>query len=130
MNRINKTFFSLAIECKYVDCFVSDGMLTSANYPNDYDSNTADTWLITAPVGQTVSIHFVDFFLENNDCFSDYVILYDGDSRSDPRIGDTKYCDINSPRCQETSSNNLLVNFTSNSVNNCRGFSAKFYVGG
>ena len=113
-----------------MDCFTSDGMLTSANYPNDYNSNTADSWLITAPAGQTVAINFVDFFLEENDCYSDYVILYDGDSASDPRIGDNKYCDINSPRCQETSSHNLLVNFTSNAVNNYRGFSAKFYVGG
>ena len=122
----------LCIACEHTGCFTSNGNLTSANYPNNYNPNSADSWLITAPAGQTVTIYFVDFYMEysSTSCQFDYVILYDGDSASDPRIGDGKYCGTNSPGCLETYSNNLLVTFTSDHSAQFRGFSAKFYFGG
>ena len=49
--------------CDHTGCFTSDGNLTSANYPNKYYVNTTDSWLITAPAGQTVAIYFVDFYI-------------------------------------------------------------------
>ena len=77
----------------------------------------------TFPLNRALSI---DFYIESG-CNSGYVILYDGDSASDPRIGiECTY----SPGCKETSSNNLLVTFTSYDLYQYRGFSAKFYVGG
>ena len=119
--------FSLYIACEHTGCFTSDGNLTSANYPIAYYPNTADSWLITAPAEQNVTIYFVDFLIY---CPGDYVSLYDGDSTSNPREGDNRYCGNNSPGCKETSSNNLLVTLTSNGQYQHRGFSAKFYFGG
>ena len=117
--------------CNHTGCFTSNGNLTSANYPNPYYSNTADSWLITAPEGQKVTLNFVDFSLEEDKhCTKDYVILYDGDSTSDPQIGDDKYCGTNFPSRRQTSSNNLLLTFTSNDKDQARGISAMFYFGG
>ena len=132
-NNLHDSYFSVVPPaCEHTACFTSNGKMTSANYPNDYDADTTDSWLITAPAGQNVTIYFVDFIIPNSvSCNVDYVILYDGDSVSDPRIGDNRYCSLNSPGCRETSSNNLLVTLTS-SIDGfqIRGFSAKFYFGG
>ena len=106
--------------------------MTSPDYPHLYDVDAqGDSWLITAPAGHTVTIDFVDFeipgkVLSNCGVSDDYVSLYDGNSASDPRIGDDKYC-VNSIGSKETSSNNLLVTFT---ANNAYRFFARFYVGG
>ena len=123
-------FFVIA--CEHVACFTWDGTLTTWNYPNFIHRTTprADSWLITAPTGIIVTIHFVDFRLEDAQCLKDYLIIYDGNSVSDPRIGDDKYCHSFSPQCQETSSNNLLVTLTSDTWTFYRGFVAKFYLGG
>ena len=124
--------------CKYTNCFTSNGSLTSANYPNNFDPITADSWLITAPAGKTVTINFLDFILDGgNNCKpteDDTVTLYYDGSASDPRIGrNESYCFRESPGCLETTSNYMLVTFTSNNDynnNKFRGFSAKFYLGG
>ena len=122
---------SCASVCTHTKCFDSPGSFSSPGYPNEDWNFVSMSWLITAPAGQNVTIYFVDFCIENTaSCDFDYVILYDGDSASDPRIGDNKYCSINSPWCQETSSNNLLVTFTSDGTNQYKGFSATFYFGG
>ena len=116
--------------CSHTDCFTEDGTFTSANYPSDYESNTHDSWLITAPSGQTITINFKDFKTEEDaGCDSyDFVTLYDGDSRSDTEIG--SYCDTDGPECQESSSNHLLVTFESDSTTEFRGFDVEFFVGG
>ena len=117
--------------CNHMGCFTSNGTLTSANYPNNYYPHTADSWLITARTGQTVTINFVDFRLEENSlCGNDYVIMYDGYSTSYPKIGEGKYCGTNNPPRWKTSSNNLLLTLTSSKTDQFRGFSAMFYCEG
>ena len=78
-----------------------------------------------------MTINFVDFKLHvpiTGEC-NDFVMLYDGDSESDTQIGD-QFCYRYSPGCQESSSNDLLVTFTSDYGIANRGLSAKFYFGG
>ena len=104
------------------------GTLSSPNYPNDFYNYLAISWLITAPPDQTVTINFVDFVVDVTSGYNAYVMLYDGDSHSDTQIGTFRYRP--SPDCQVTSSNNLLVTFTSDHEIAERGFSAKFYFGG
>ena len=56
------------------------------------------------------------------------MILNDGASFSDTQLG--QFCGATRPGCKESSSNSLLVKFTSDATDETRGFSAKFYVGG
>ena len=121
--------------CEHAGCFTSDGNLTSANYPDNYDPNPYDSWLITAPEGQTVTIYFVDIALElESSCTQqagDYLFLYDGSSTSDTILG--TLCSRAGSGCLETSSHNLLITFTSDSFvlyAEARGFFARFYLGG
>ena len=53
------------------DCMCSsNGLITSPNFPNNYDNNLDLTWLIQLPLGQTIEITFLSFFIAYEGCNS------------------------------------------------------------
>ena len=51
----------------------------SPGYPSVYPEYQDCTWIITAPTGSKIRIHFSDFELESSSpCKYDYVSVYDG----------------------------------------------------
>jgi hypothetical protein len=53
------------------------GILTSSNYPQDYNDNERKTYLLVAPTGSTIVLVFQDFDIEPEyTCFFDYLQVY------------------------------------------------------
>ena len=49
--------------CTDCDC-ISDGIITSPGFPQNYDNNLDLTWLIEVPPGQRIQIRFLKFDVE------------------------------------------------------------------
>ena len=45
-----------------------NGLITSPNFPNNYDNSLELTWLIHLPLGQTIEIIFLSFYIEYEGC--------------------------------------------------------------
>merc|ERR1712155_237780 len=59
------------------------GCLCSPNYPNNYDNNLRNEYVIEAPAGETLTITFNTFNLEyDSTCTNDYIIIYEGNGTS------------------------------------------------
>ncbi|XP_078582053.1 cubilin-like isoform X2 [Branchiostoma floridae x Branchiostoma japonicum] len=107
----------------------TSGTITSPNYPNNYDHNDFCTWLIRAPEGQTISITFTDFAMENHpNCDFDYLTIYNGASVTSPQIG--RYCGTASPRSFTSGSRYLLLYFQTDVSASARGFRATYTTDG
>ena len=68
-------------------------MLTSPNYPNNYDDNDNCVFIISAKNKNFIKLRVDDFRLEGgNGCQYDYVEIRDGNSASSRQLG--KYCGL------------------------------------
>ena len=48
------------------ECICSTpGIITSPGYPDGYSSNMSVSWVIHAPPGQRIGIHFISFDLQD-----------------------------------------------------------------
>ncbi|XP_077320418.1 embryonic protein UVS.2-like [Lithobates pipiens] len=102
-----------------------NGILTSENYPSDYPDNVDYVWLIRTPNGQ-VSLTFSDFNVQSTlDCTSDYMRIYDGNSKNSPVLLD-KICGSNTIPSLIASTNEMLVEFVSDGAVAGRGFNATY----
>ena len=128
---INNYHFIELLGCQHTACLTAtSGTITSVNYPNNYDDNAADSWLITAGNGQTITVAFTDFRLQySSSCDIDYIILYDGATTSSQRIDDP-YCGTTPPLCSTSSGKTMLITFTSDSSDNEKGFSLNYNFAG
>ncbi|XP_072048292.1 uncharacterized protein [Amphiura filiformis] len=108
--------------CNHTQCLTdSEGNITSINYPNDYNSNANDSWLITAEEGERITIAFTDFALQSSThCTDDAVSVYDGNTTSDSLM--EKMCGSSPEPCITSSSNNLLITFYSDDSSEDKGF--------
>ncbi|XP_060556673.1 cubilin-like [Ruditapes philippinarum] len=97
----------------------------SLNYPNDYPNNVNCYWRITAPIGFTINLTFVDSNIQpGEDCsISDSVTVYDGRSSSYPRM--TRFCGAESPVLASTG-RYLYVHLKTDLTVGYRGFSAMY----
>ena len=99
------------------------------NYPEDYPGDSVITTLIEAPPGQTVTITFSDFAVEyDSSCDNDYLVLHDGSNMDDTEIG--TYCGTTGPGCVESSTEYLLMIFTTDTWTEERGYFASFNFDG
>ncbi|XP_045206972.2 cubilin-like [Mercenaria mercenaria] len=97
----------------------------SLNYPNDYPNNVNCYWRITAPIGYTINLTFVDSNIQPGEScsFTDSVTVYDGSSKSHPRM--TSFCGTDTPVLSSTG-RYLYVHFKTDLTVAYRGFSAKY----
>ena len=101
------------------------GELKTPNYPKTYPSYSKCSWLIQAPPGYKIKLQFYHFVLEDSyQCMSDNVKIYDGKNNSATRLG--IYCGRLDPFYQETTTNNMFIEFRSDRSLNTAGFRSKF----
>ncbi|XP_044127238.1 embryonic protein UVS.2-like [Bufo gargarizans] len=102
-----------------------NGSLTSANYPSAYPNNASCVWLIRTPSDQ-VALNFVAFDVQSSpNCISDYIRIYDGPTKRDPLVLDRTCGTVLIPPII-ASTNQLLVEFSSDSSGTGVGFTASY----
>ncbi|XP_048462936.1 cubilin [Rhincodon typus] len=75
--------------------FGSTGSFYSPNYPATYSNNTDCEWIIEAPIGHVLTIHFTSLNIDDpGDCIKNYLKLYDGPDSNSPPTG--PYCGMES----------------------------------
>ena len=90
-------------------------IITSPNYPNNYDNNDRCSTVIRFAQGQRVSMEFLDFNLEpHSSCAYDWLEVRDGDTDSANVIG-SKLCGEDNPEPITSSGNSLHVYFHTDS---------------
>ncbi|KAH9509838.1 hypothetical protein Btru_045374 [Bulinus truncatus] len=103
---------------------MSTGRLTSPGYPYGYPNNLMCAWTIERLTNQRISLSVNDLSLETVDnCFYDYIDVYDGASFSSPRM--LHACN-NTQMLMTSSSNVMHVMFKSDESVSSRGFSATY----
>ena len=94
------------------------------NYPiqdgEQYPANAKCSWIITVPIGQSVSLDFSSFDLEtkHGSRCPDYLEIFDGESENS--VG--SYCGTTIPNVPDSTSNTYKLYFTSDSRNQATGF--------
>jgi len=93
-------------------------IVTSENYPENYNPNSKCEWNISLPLGFRVGLNFRDFDLKLDE---DFLEIYDGDNK----IG--SYTGSHIPQAKiESTGNSLSLQFSGNQ-NPERGFDVRFY---
>uniref|UniRef100_A0A8C0FEB1 Cubilin n=1 Tax=Bubo bubo TaxID=30461 RepID=A0A8C0FEB1_BUBBB len=88
------------------------GVISSPNYPEPYSNLNHCSWLLEAPEGETITLTFTAFHVENHSlCKWDSVTILNGGSPGSPVIG--KYCGNTSPGTIRSGSSKLVVIFNS-----------------
>ena len=100
------------------------GFLRSNNYPENYADNENCEWKFSAPEeSMKIQLRFADFELEpSSDCEYDYIEVYDGQTKVDPRLG--KFCGRQIPDLIESTQKNMLVIFKTDKSDTRSGFEA------
>ncbi|XP_069083227.1 embryonic protein UVS.2-like isoform X1 [Pleurodeles waltl] len=102
------------------------GTFSSPSYPSPCANNATSLWLIQLPAKLKVSLWFDAFNIRSSaGCLSDYVMVYDGDSQSDPILM-AKTCGGSIPCALTASSNQMLVEFAANWFVAGNGFQASY----
>ncbi|XP_065576806.1 cubilin-like [Artemia franciscana] len=103
------------------------GIIESPGYPHQYPVGISCQWRITAPKGQKVLLKIIDFDIANSkDCSSDSLLVSDsGDETLQDAV---KLCGSSAPENITSLEEALVLNFTSNQHDSCRGFKAEFRV--
>ena len=101
---------------------VKSGLISSPNYPNNYNDNVKCSWTLKAPEGKRIEVTVTDFDLEeaddNSDCY-DWLEI-DNDK--------TVYCGKDEIPEFTTCTNMHTVVFKSDDSHNRKGFQAKLEV--
>ncbi|CAN0403670.1 unnamed protein product [Lampetra fluviatilis] len=110
-------------------------MLTSPNYPHNYEYNSSCTWEVYAPPGFIIYLYINDFEVldepgadrtrsHNRQCDHDSLTVLENDKGSSSVV--TRLCGI-LPASQVSTTGNMTLQFTSDGSGNGRGFSLRFY---
>ncbi|XP_020713717.1 dorsal-ventral patterning protein tolloid isoform X2 [Ceratitis capitata] len=111
-------------KCKF-EITSPKGTIYSPNYPNDYPRNTYCFWRFRTVLGHRVRLTFHDFELENHqECFYDYVALYDGKSENSSTLG--TYCGGHQPYSVVASTNEMFMVLWTDATLQGKGFRATY----
>ncbi|XP_069805655.1 embryonic protein UVS.2-like [Dendropsophus ebraccatus] len=103
------------------------GYVSSPNYPSEYPNNTHWFWLIRVPSGQA-AVTFLDLDLESSTyCLLDYIMVYDGPTKDYQPFIWVGTCGTRLFPPLIASSNQLLIEFSSDSSIAGRGFRAEYH---
>lgn len=100
----------------------------SPYYPGYYTTSSWCEWRVTATIGHVIRLKFIYFNLERADsrCLNYYVEVFDGNSTDSTSLG--RFCGYSHPEILESSSNDMLVVFKSDSKVLRTGFKAEYYT--
>nr|XP_033784661.1 embryonic protein UVS.2-like [Geotrypetes seraphini] len=102
-----------------------NGSFVSANYPSRYSHNANCVWLLRIP-REKVLLQFDAFDVQSSPgCASDYVRVYDGDSRISPVLLD-RACGTWMLPLMIASANKMLVEFVTDGSVTASGFKASY----
>lgn len=98
-----------------------NGVVTSRNYPSNYDNNEYCTWQIQVPVNKKIRLDFSEFKTESG---RDFLLIYDTNHFQSPNIAfdGTTY----KPPPFTSSGNVLRVRFISDGATTFKGFSFSY----
>ncbi|XP_052248294.1 multiple epidermal growth factor-like domains protein 10 isoform X5 [Dreissena polymorpha] len=101
------------------------GVITSPNYPSNYNRNVQCTWVINASEGYQINVNFTDFALEDSsECNYDFLGLFYGPNASSPLVG--KFCGTAPPWRFQSQSNSVRIVFSTDSSDSARGFNLTY----
>ncbi|XP_072020163.1 LOW QUALITY PROTEIN: cubilin-like [Amphiura filiformis] len=102
----------------------TNGVITSPNYPGNYNHTNHCAWLIITPEGTTITLTFTDFAIETQThCGFDRVYALNGRNLDSPQIsGENPWCGQQAPQPVTSSSNQVLLVFQTDSSVSDRGF--------
>ncbi|KAM5138569.1 astacin-like metalloendopeptidase isoform 2-T2 [Mantella aurantiaca] len=111
----------------YGGTFTTDGgSVVSPHYPSSYPNRATGTYVIIAPPGNQVFLIFKDFDMGSSlTCLNDYLEIRDGGDLNSPSLG--VYCGQRSNLVIVSSGPTLLLQFSSNSRVNRKGFKADYF---
>ncbi|XP_066271849.1 CUB and sushi domain-containing protein 1-like [Branchiostoma lanceolatum] len=129
-----KAKYSIVTDCVYGENLtltnsVTEGYITSPNYPGDYPNNIDCSWTITAPSTSRIQLDFLGMFnIEDGDihCPYDYVQALEGQISSLSVLG--KFCGLTLPPTVRTVGNVMTVRFYTDPSVSRTGFMAKHSV--
>ncbi|CAH1989272.1 unnamed protein product [Acanthoscelides obtectus] len=104
----------------------TEGVITSPNYPQNYNKNETCEWMIDVDESHSVELVFedVDLLLSNN-CTFNYVKVFDGPSAAYPVLATV--CGQTTPnKTFRSTYNNMFVEFVSHELVTTKGFRAKY----
>jgi len=114
----------LSVECLADTCLNEfSGIITSPGYPGNYENHVDTTWYIGLPVGQQVSLTFLNFHTESYDILT----IYDGDSTASPTLRATHGQGI--PADIISSRNEMFIRFKTDSTSTRKGFKIEYTSG-
>ncbi|XP_025835939.1 cubilin-like, partial [Agrilus planipennis] len=100
-----------------------DGVIISPQYPESYSSNLECYWRISTNVGSFLRITITDIELEQSDCNSDYIQIYDGLQNS-KLLG--VFCTMKNVVPIHSTSNHVGIKFVSDGAIEGRGFHLQY----
>ena len=104
---------------------VFSGVITSPNFPHNYENNQRCVWRVVAPRKSKLQFTFTSFRLEaRSGCRYDYVEIRRDFSDSAPFVG--RYCGFVIPPTIIADGGHLQITLRSDSSNTERGFRANF----
>ncbi|CAC5380232.1 unnamed protein product [Mytilus coruscus] len=102
------------------------GSFASTNYPCNYSNDQDCFYMISVPVGYTVTLTFTTFLLELPSLMEfDFVDIYDGESVNDPLLLHLTGGPFDGTTAQSTA-NKMLVRFHSDIVDGYPGFNVNY----
>uniref|UniRef100_A0A8C4UK75 Metalloendopeptidase n=1 Tax=Falco tinnunculus TaxID=100819 RepID=A0A8C4UK75_FALTI len=106
----------------------SKGSFSSVNHPSPYPNNSNCLWLIRIRQSK-IFLQFEDFDLQpSSDCSSDYIKIYNGNSKNSPVLLD-KYCGKGPLPSLVASGSTMLVEFASDESITLPGFVMSYTFG-
>ena len=116
---------SVGFQAQYSFCWVPQfdrGTISSPDYPNSYDNFAVVCWVINPPAGFVVSLFFNQLALGSGD----YVRIFDGTSTNSPVLINLYGTTVPSLNRITSSSNVMLVIFSSDYIGYSTGFRASY----
>ena len=105
------------------------GFIRSPNYPQPYPNRATCVWVISVPIGYTISVSVTHLNLESHSgCLFDYVLIRDGRNSSAAQIA--RLCGTVRPtRVIRSTGNVLFVSFVSDGSITGGGFELHYTSG-
>ncbi|XP_069815839.1 cubilin [Dendropsophus ebraccatus] len=105
----------------------TEGSITSPSWPDAYTGNKQCIYLITQPLSERINLKFTDVDLESSaECSLTAIEVRDGGAEMAPLMG--RYCNSTIPAPITSSSNKLLIRFTSDAAATRSRFKAFYEV--
>ncbi|XP_044726579.1 cubilin-like [Chrysoperla carnea] len=124
----NITYKKVPIRCGGLFT-ANEGVITSRNYPKNYDNNDDCYWLISLPKTYLIRLAFDDFDIEKQrNCTQDYVNVYDGNSTTAPLLLNHCGNTLPDPVTYISTDNTMLIHMSTDGLFSAKGFKANYTI--